>query len=163
MTRDNDLLEMQRNFNALKERVDELWRRELLMGNYGWINANWQKDPLRLGYSGDASAQVEDTNASSGTNTLLSSAVPAGEIWILEAVAGADISNAPARILLGANVNGVGVYFDRDENPVTSVYSGWSGAITLAEGDQVAVQFHGVTAGDTIRMHYHIRKIEIDQ
>ncbi len=46
--------------------------------NYGWISANWQKDPLRIGYSGQVVQNASNTNLPAGTSNLNLAAVPAG-------------------------------------------------------------------------------------
>lgn len=162
---------------AIREATQPLWREiehlrneqarrnldEIEMGNRGWISGAWQKDPLRLGYSGKEEEELTIGSASTGTNTMTGTAVPAGEIWILEAVAAVDLTNAPARIMIGAIMGGLATRFHRDENPVAGVDSGWTGQVLLEPGDQVSVQFHGVTSGDSLRARYSARRIDIDQ
>ena len=46
--------------------------------SYGLIGGSFQKDPIRLGYSGEGAEEVSDMSADAGTNTLTSTAIPAG-------------------------------------------------------------------------------------
>ena len=131
--------------------------------NYGLIGGSAQKDPMRLGYSGDKSQQVLDTNADALTNVLTGDGVPAGEIWVVEGASARNANKAPTRLLLLVTVNAIVVYLEDHTTAVIGEYATWSGAITLSQGDTVSAVFYDCDAGDDIYLQYHARRIDIDQ
>lgn len=133
------------------------------LANPAWIGAAWQKNPLLLGYSGDKTEQVVDTSASAGTNALNGAVVPAGEIWIVEAIAAKDEDNAPTSVVLGVEVNALVVVLAQALTIAAAEYLTWSGAVTLSAGDKVRAWLYGVTLNDDISFYYHARRIDIDQ
>ena len=136
---------------------------EDMMANKGWIGTAWRKDPLRLGYSSDQSEQKSDTSATAGTNILTSTAVPAGEIWIIEGISARDVDNVPSKILLVATVNGISITLEDQQTVAAAEFVTWSGAITLSENDTISANIYGCTLNDDIYLQYHGRQIDIDQ
>jgi len=131
--------------------------------NHGWIGAAWQKNPLLLGYSGDTSEVVTNTNADAGLNTLSGAAVPAGEIWVVEAIGVRNVNKASSRSWIYVTTNGNNTYLSDQVAAAAGQFTVWAGAITLSEGDKVQALIYGCDAGDDIKMHYHARRIDIDQ
>ncbi len=131
--------------------------------DYGWIGAAWQKNPLLLGYSGDKSQQVFNASATAGTNVLTSSAVPAGEIWIVEAVSARNLNTAPSKLILRATINSVIVALEDRQVIVAGEYATWSGAITLSQNDVITASIVGCTLNDDIYLQFSARRIDIDQ
>lgn len=129
----------------------------------GWVGAAWQKNPLLLGYSGDQTEQISDLNADEGTDTLASAAVPAGEIWIVEAVSARNLTKAEIRLLSYVVANGVDVVLQEHTTTIAAEFAVWSGAVTLSEGDTVNAIFYDCDAGDDLYLQYHARRIDIDQ
>lgn len=135
----------------------------LIGSGQGWIGAAWQKDPIRLGYSGDKSEQILDESASAGTNILTSSAVPAGELWVVEAISGRNVDTAPSQALLQIVANSVVVILADKETIAANEYITWSGGVTLSEGDTIRAVFFTCSLNDDIYLNYHARRIDIDQ
>lgn len=131
--------------------------------NYSLVGGAFQKDPIRLGYSGDKSEQVYEGSADAGTNTLYGSVVPAGEIWVVETISAQDFNSAVTKITLFANVNGLTIPLKDQRTLLAAQPIFWSGAITLSEGDKIFVIFNDVTLNDDIYLRYHARRIDIDQ
>ena len=148
---------------ALERRLSHLERLEEQGMSRGWIGGAWQKNPIALGYSGDKTEEVSDTSASAGSNNLASTSVPAGEIWIIQAIIARDVDNAPTKIRLNVTVNSTGVVLKTETSPVTGIWVSWTGEVVLSEGDQVTVNFEGVTLNDDIYMRYHGVRVDIDQ
>jgi hypothetical protein len=130
---------------------------------YGYYSGAWQKGPIPFGYSGDKSESVDVASASAGTNILSGSLVPAGEIWVLQAVHAADITNVPSRLYLSVVVNGVVVVLTDVTTLTAGINTTWNGSIVLSEGDRVRSSIFGCTAADVLQMRYHAVRVDIDQ
>lgn len=133
------------------------------IGSHGLIGGAWQKNPLLLGYSGDQSELVFDNNATAGTNSLNGTVVPAGEIWVVQAIQARDKDNAIDVIKLIASVNGVDVIVAQLVNPAADLSCFYAGALVLSEGDKVWTQLKGCTLNDDIELKYHAYTVDIDQ
>lgn len=131
--------------------------------NYGLVGGAAQKDPLRLGYSGDKTEKISDTNADAGTNYLNGATVPAGEIWVLEMACGYNLTKTGVRVDVYAYINSIEIYLLSAFLSANGEIPIWTGALTLSEGDRVYGQFFSCDAGDDIYLHYHARRIDIDQ
>jgi len=129
----------------------------------GWIGAAWQKNPLALGYSGDKTQEVAVADATAGTNSLTGAAVPAGELWVVEAISSRDTTSVPTSVLLTVFVNSVTLILTSQLTVAAGEFVNWSGAVTLSEGDKVIAVLYGCTLNDNIDMRYHARRIDIDQ
>ena len=87
---------------ALERRLSHLERLEEQGMSRGWIGSAWQKAPLTLGYSAKIDEQVADTSAAAGSNTLSGTAVPSGEVWVIQAACASDLNNDPTIIQIRA-------------------------------------------------------------
>ena len=131
--------------------------------NRGWIGGAWQKDPLRLGYSGDKTEVLSNLSATAGTNYLESATVPAGEIWKLQAAHAYNANNTTGKTNLYVVANGGTVYLKSDIAPAANVLTIWTGEIVLSEGDKLGAEFTACTLNDDIHMSYHAVRVDIDQ
>jgi len=136
---------------------------KVLSTNYGLIGGVAHKDPIRLGYSGDKSEQVSDLSADAGTNTLNGATVPAGEIWVIEAISARNVNKSAVRLLLQVSVNSVAVRLLELTTTAAAEFITWTGAITLSEGDKVQAVIFSCDADDDIYLQYHGRRIDTDQ
>lgn len=148
--------------NELQGRISHLERLEAVMGEYGWIGGAWQKQPLLLGYSGDKT-QNATASASTGTNTLNGDSVPAGEIWIVQAISANEATNAPSSLELQVVVNGIAIPLFTETVFAAGKFSNWSGEVVLSEGDNVRAVYGGSTSGNALSLRYHAVRIDIDQ
>ena len=131
--------------------------------SYGLVGGAFQKDPIRLGYSDVKTEQVVDLTASAGTNTLFGSTVPAGEIWVLEAVCAYDLDNAIDRITIWGYDGGISFVLEDQATVGAGQRVFWTGALTLSEDGKVFTTLTGVTLNDDIYLKFHGRRIDIDQ
>lgn len=161
----DDLLgDMISRIEGLARRVSDLEKLEDAMAqNHGWIAGAWQKDPLRLGYSGDKTETVTQ-KATAGTNILVGTAVPAGEIWIVQSVSAFNGTSATTRVALYASINGNDVALAQAGAGVAALINTiWTGSIVLSEGDTVRAALAGCTLNDDIYLNYHAVRVDIDQ
>jgi hypothetical protein len=136
---------------------------EVSADGYGWIGGDWQKAPLPFGYSGDWSEQVNGTGTG-GADTLLGTQVPAGEIWIVQAIAAVNASAVTtSTVSIYATVNGVNVILNQVATPAAGSYVLWSGAIVLSENDRISALFSNTTGANNIQLRYHAVRVDIDQ
>jgi hypothetical protein len=147
----------------LKATVNLATDQNIQARGYGWIGGAWQKNPLGFGYSARGSQQLVNTNAAAGYNNVSSSAVPAGEIWILSAASASDNSNTITQIDLSVTVNGNPVVIGFVLSPVAAQPCIALTQVALAEGDTIAAGFYGCVAGDDLYLRYCYTRIDIDQ
>jgi hypothetical protein len=129
---------------------------------HGYVGAAWQKDAMRVGYSGTVSELKTDLNASAGNNTLASTAVPAGEIWTVQAIHAYNLNRAATTINIYATVGGIAVYLATGAPDAVSLMSHWSGAITLEENDTLSALFTGTVLDDDLYFGYLGMRTDID-
>lgn len=133
--------------------------------NYGWINSAWQKDPLRLGYSGNKSQSIQDLSASAGTNGLFSDFVPYYELWDVQCIFIYNWTSACTGLFLSAYTGG-GTYNIRLAhilNPAQGYTLVWTGSLLLDENCFIYLVATGCTAGDDLYGGFTAVRIDIDQ
>jgi len=157
----NQIEELQRQIYKIKRKVNDLERLEHAMAqNHGWIGAAWQKDPIRLGYSGTVRNSVSDTALAAGTNTLDSGAVPAGEIWI--------ITNITVKMASGT-INWLEVYMSGTTHsifyqaPTTGIPYSRQGYWIMEPGDYMRLLILNATLNDDAYMSLIGHRVDIDQ
>lgn len=121
--------------------------------NFGYISGDWRADPLRLGYSGTQAEAISGT-AVSGYNSLVSSTVPAGQLWNVQVITGVETPNAPVALNLAVVISGILIYLLQDLAPAAGVRDKWFGSLVLHPGDYLVFEVSGAIAGDTITMKY---------
>lgn len=52
--------------------------------NHGYVAGDWQKDPIRFGFSDQVGEQVVNNNLAAGFNLLKTTAVPSGEVHVIK-------------------------------------------------------------------------------
>jgi hypothetical protein len=117
--------------------------------NLGYIGAAWQKDPLRLGYSGQVLTQVVNTALSAGTNNLDTGAVPASRIWIVTGISFTLVGTVGAAAGYVSILQGATTYTVFSESHLTSAeYYDRTGWYVLVAGDKVRLTITGAIAND---------------
>jgi len=134
-----------------------------LVGVHGWIGGAWQKNPLALGYSGDGTQAQINLNALAGVNVLSLTAVPAGEIWIIQAIAAKDANNIVGTLTLQCVANGTPVPLISKATPAVNEFVCWTGALVIKEGSFVRAVYTGVILNDDLEIYSHHVRIDIDQ
>lgn len=130
--------------------------------SYGFYSNAWQKDPLRLGYSGRGSEEQFKLNATAGFDVLTGSAVPPGEIWLVNAVSANDLNTALASIGLVAKIAGIDVYLANIKPVGAGIPIAWSGQVVLAQGDTLSGAYFGTVLNDDLYLDYAYVRVDID-
>jgi len=119
-------------------------------GTWGWDGTQWRKQGLLFGYRGTVSENVANTNASAGANTLNSSTVPSGELWIIQGISGINVNTACSRIVLFVCRSNLDCPILDQVSCTANVWVIWTGDIVLKAGDYLKAYFLGCTAGDDL-------------
>ena len=130
---------------------------------YGWINAAWQKDPLRLGYSGQLQDVYSNTNLSAGNNLHNFDTVPSGEIWVITALWFMYIGTSPTYAQFYFALASGTHWPLRQPSPTSSQVYSKEGQWVLVEDDIITVSVSGATAGDDLYGGYMGYRVDIDQ
>lgn len=129
----------------------------------GWDGAAWRKLPLVWGYSDRLAEYQSEDDATAGINYLTFTAVPAGYVYVVEAVDGYNANHAPLSIEIQACVGSVVARLYRNSDPVVNVPDVLVGRFTLTAGDVVRVRFEGCTLNDNLRAHYWGYKMKVTE
>lgn len=119
-------------------------------GVWGWDGTQWRKLNLTWGYADRWSEQVIELNASAGTNSLLTTAVPAGYVYILQAASVRDVNTAATREAIMAFNGSVAYWLMVKDTATVNMPYMWQGEIVLKAGDQVRGYFEGCALNDDL-------------
>ncbi len=112
-------------------------------------------------YNDRYSERLTIASAPEANNFLPFTAVPAGEIWILQGLAGIDYSNIPGDIVLQVYDNSNAIVL-KEWYPLTSaIWYSWTGEIVMKPGDNAYVIIYGATVGDGLFAHAWGYKMKI--
>jgi len=133
-----------------------------LVGEHGYVGGAWQKQPLALGYSARVKERVQATSTGAGTTGVNTTAVPAGELHVLNFF-GALHSDPVARYMTCVVV-GDGVEYNLQDfvSVVTYKTEGFVGMIVLSPGDYLRVVVTGLATGQTVYLNYWGYRVDID-
>jgi hypothetical protein len=132
-------------------------------GHKGWIGGAWQKNPLLLGYSAIISKALSNLSAAAGTNYLSSTAVPAGEIWVITTASMLNATTAFTQATIIVSISGNNQYFQSKASPIQNEKVIWNGQAILKEGDTVVGAFDGCTLNDDLYLQFAGYRVDIDQ
>jgi len=119
-------------------------------GQWGHDGTQWRKLRLLFGYTDTLRIRKVEANAVAGTNVLESSAVPAGEIWVVSLVRGWDAISAVGTSNIGVVTGGVNYPLDDQVAPAAGADARFTGSLVLKEGDKLRFTVWGATAGDVL-------------
>lgn len=102
------------------------------------------------GYNERYAQMVSVRTGGAGTQTLDFTHVPAGEVWVIEAMDIVNLTGSRNRVLLYAVTSGIAVQLHTAATPLVNIPDGWQGRITLQEGDWVRARQFGCQASDAI-------------
>jgi len=123
-------------------------------GQWGWDGTVWRKLPLVWGISDGIGTQLFLANAVGGVDTLSSTAVPAGEVHVIETIGCTDLTNVPTYNLIQTVKDGIGLILADLVQSAANRYTYWNGRITLWPGDYIACTFYGAVAGDDLYVRF---------
>lgn len=122
-------------------------------GLWGWDGTRWRKLPLLWGYSDRLAEQKKDLSAAVGTNQLVHTAVPVGEVWkvTLHTV---NNANTAVNIQLRGNLGGTDMLIYNHGVPAAGA---WNTSLpldlTFKAGDVIYGQFVACVLNDDIYSH----------
>jgi len=119
-------------------------------GLWGFDGTVWRKLPILWGYT-DRYVQAKMTgDATAGTNYLIFTTVPAGEVWRITSMAWANTLSTCSEIWAGLYLDAEIYTFAVEATPAANVYHSIVCDIVLKAGDLVIVVFFGCTLGDDL-------------
>ncbi len=132
--------------------------------NKGWVSAAWQKDPLRIGYSGVIRGFFSNTALAAGTNNIDGTAVPAGEIWRLDNISVSYIGTVTNVRLYAILLSSAVEYLLYEQQPPVSIQEyDRQGNWILEPGEKIRLKVVGATLNDDAFLQYVGMRIDIDQ
>jgi len=108
---------------------------------------------LIFGYNDRHSEHKHVIAPASAAYTLDFTAVPAGEVWIIQAIFGRN-ANSPMDFLLLCvhdGANDAPLYIAT--SPAAGSWHAWTGSVVCKAGDKVRLYFYNATVGDNLIAH----------
>lgn len=107
-----------------------------------------------IGYGGLIGENLSDTSLDAGTNSLIGTAVPAGEVHVVTQVAVLYTGTVPTKVLIApVGTPGTPVYLEQ-WSPASGQWYYSSINVLLQEGDYIGCTVTGATAGDDLFFRY---------
>lgn len=131
-----------------------------LAGECGYYNGAWHKQPMLLGVS-DSVREAPTATSTGGVAFLLSSVVPAGEVWVIDYIAASDYETDLNQIQIGVRVGATDYWIANIDPPGADRKINLQGPITLVAGERIAVAFMGTANGDSLSLYVNGRKIAV--
>lgn len=135
---------------------------DLVVAQHQYDGTTWRKSNLLWGYYDRYFEAVSDTEAAVN-DTLSTTAVPAGYVYVVNFISAFNNTNAFTRLLVipwaGASV---GPHLIYETNPAAVVPNLWEGAVVLKEDDYIKAEFEGNTLNDDIFLRVWGYKMKID-
>lgn len=136
---------------------------DLVVAGHSYDGSAWRKNNLLWGYNDVFDETVQNLSASAGLNSLTTTAVPSGYIYVVVAASTVNITTACTRTRKVATGSGGGYCdFHTTPTPAAGVHETIDCWIPLKEGDYVTAYFYGCVAGDDIYLSIWGYKMKID-
>ena len=119
-------------------------------GGWSWDGTVWRKQPMMFGYSDRYSEVESSVNVAAGSHNLDFTVVPAGEIWVVNAISARCSTANPSSISVLLNLGGNTHYLLVQTTVVAWIPEIALGAFVLKEGDFVRATFAGCSLNDDI-------------
>lgn len=130
---------------------------------YGWDGSQWRKSGLLWGYNDRYAEDLGGTKSGAGQYSANSTAVPAGEIWVVNFVTLRNHTAARGAALLMVYDGSAYYRFVYDATPAQSVPLTYTGNLALKEGDFINVRMDTCQDGDTIHAGVWGYKMKVNQ
>lgn len=154
----------------LQMQINDLRSRMETMGNtYGWIEGQWQKNPLEMGYSDVVRGGAANSALSAGTNQLDCATVPAGEVWCITNIVYRYVGTV-ASVSLAVTINdgsGMKAYLASIVGGTVASSKFYvvesAGPIILKAGEFIRLTVFNATANNSAAVYISGWKFKIDQ
>ena len=110
-------------------------------------------DPSHPLWKGRLSERVADTSAGAATETVESTAVPTGELWVVESILAYNASSTVTRISLNAHDGTTAMMLDLAASPTAYTPCKYHGELVLQAADKIQAVYVGNTNLDLLRFY----------
>lgn len=128
---------------------------------HGFINGEWQKQPIVFGITDELAGKVVNTSLNAGNNNIDGDVIPAGEIWVITNLAMiyiGTVANVEIYARLGGTPDSI---FWGVKPPVSGVTYDRQGQWIAMEGNKLRMQVLGATLNDDAYFYYSGYKIGV--
>lgn len=119
-------------------------------GTWGYDGTLWRKLPMLWGYSESWRERKQNLSCAAGANSLLHTAVSAGEVWVLESISVFNVQTDCTYIRIYITSGVMSYIFKQFSDPALNVPEQYSGRFTFGPGDVLTVTFAGCVLNDDI-------------
>ena len=120
-------------------------------GNWGWDGTQWRKGAIPFAYTSQWYENLGTAAAAGGIYTQNSTAVPAGYIYVIQAMSIENETGARGMARLYVRPSGLYCCIGYVLTPAQYQPTFFTGQVVLKAGDIVTVQQFATVAGDDIR------------
>lgn len=110
---------------------------DLNVANHGWDGSTWHKQPMGWGYSERHAQYITGAAVGAGDAQADTTAVPAGYVWVIEAIYLAHNAGANKRVYSWITDGAAVIYIFDDAAVVPGINYPLDKKLVLAEGDQL--------------------------
>jgi len=110
-------------------------------GGWSWDGSTWVKNNPPFGYIDVYGEEQSIASTAAGTNVLLFSQVPEGEVWVVTNISGVSSDTNVTLCQLETTVDGIPIVLRRAVYTVVYQTVDWQGMLVMKEGDRVRVSF----------------------
>lgn len=121
-------------------------------GQWTFDGTVWRPQNQLLSYRDTVNISVTIADATAGTNTLLSTAVPAGEVHVITAVIAWNDTSASTLARLKKDVAGGNYWIDVVIAPARYYPLKFQGTLVMKEADKLGATIYGCTLHDVLYM-----------
>lgn len=134
---------------------------DLAVAQHQYDGAAWRKSNLLYGYHDTVYEYLYETRSGAGTAEVEGTPVPAGEVWVIQMISGFhnDPTSRATNLYVQSGEDLLLIYFNNSWPSTSPVI--YQGALTLKEGDFVAVSVVSLADGKTATMCYWGYKMDI--
>ena len=118
-------------------------------GLWGWLASTWVKLAALWGYSDRWNQNLSETCSAAGYVLKQTTAVPAGYVYVLEAVSMVLVNRATTWPSISLSDGATAVSLNASATLAANTLFFWVGRVTLKAGDYVELYLSGSQSGDT--------------
>jgi hypothetical protein len=131
----------------------------MISGNAAIVNARGG-DKI-IAYENTVEEYLTNLSLAAGTNNIDGAAVPAGEMWIVQAAGILDVNSIATKVDIVVRRGGNGYTLNEVASPGANKWSFWVGQVALKEGDLMRGHFEGATLNDDGVFYYLGYKMQV--
>ena len=139
------------------------WVSSLIAQGYSWNGTQWVKNPIPFGFYDVYAESVSNTSLPAGSSSVSLSAVPAGEVWVINSINAIYISSSITGMWIECRKNSINIVLSQPSTIASGKYFSYTGNCVLKTGDKIFVAVTGATLNDHLTVVAEGYKMKVTQ